>query len=179
MTHTYQIAVVRGDGIDDYIQGAFTTGGAMAQPFTIFVVAMLDAAFVNNGTPAVLLDDSDAVDRVIVYKYEVPNPDAWAIIAGAGAPVVGNAADSNWNSWAAVLNGATSQFWLNGISENSGNAGPNDLDGLTVLDRQPTGRPWKGDITEIILYDANLSDADKNTVGQYLATRYALAYTDI
>ena len=37
----------------------------------------------------------------------------------------------------------------------------------------------KGDMTEILLYDANLSNSDKNQVGAYLATRYALSYTDI
>jgi hypothetical protein len=35
------------------------------------------------------------------------------------------------------------------------------------------------DMVELIAYDANLSDADKNQVGQYLATRYGLSWTSI
>nr|NIQ88590.1 hypothetical protein [Deltaproteobacteria bacterium] len=85
----------------------------------------------------------------------------------------------DWNTWTCLLNGASSQFWHNGTSQASGNAGANDLDGITVGDRQPTGFPWTGDITEIITYRGGLPDADKNQVGRYLADRYGLSYTDI
>ena len=78
-----------------------------------------------------------------------------------------------------LFNGAGSQFWHNGISEAAGNAGVRVFDGLVIFASNAFTAPWKGDATEIILYDANLSDADKNQVGQYLATRYGLAYTDI
>ena len=53
------------------------------------------------------------------------------------------------------------------------------MNGLTLGANYLGGAQMLGYIAEIIIYDANLSDADKNEVGNYLATRYALAYTDI
>ena len=170
--------VIRLDGINDYLVGAFTTGGAMNQPNTYFVVVQLDAAVVNNGLDCFLLDGDDAVNRHIVMKNKAGAPDRWDTYAGVA--LVGGDADANWNVWTALYNGATSQFWLNGISEaGPANAGAQNPDGIAVGAQSSGATAWKGDITEIILYDANLSDADKNQVGAYLATRYALAYTDI
>nr|NIQ88693.1 hypothetical protein [Deltaproteobacteria bacterium] len=84
--------VIRFDGIDDLLVGAFTNGGAMAQPFTVFIVAQLDSSVVDDGVPAVLLDDSDPTNRVIIYKYEAPNPDAWTVYAQS--VLTGNDANS-------------------------------------------------------------------------------------
>ena len=35
------------------------------------------------------------------------------------------------------------------------------------------------DIYEVLIYDSNLSNADKNEVGNYLATKYTLSWTAI
>ena len=170
--------VVRGDGIDDYLQGAFTTGGAMNQPNTIIAVAKLDAAAVNDNNGHAICDGDDAGNRNILGVYQAAAPDKWQIYAGAN--LVGNNDDSDFRIWTAGFNGASSQLWHNGVSEaGPGNAGAMAIDGLTLFDGHAGGAPWKGDIAEIIMYDANLSDADKNQVGRYLAARYGLSYTDI
>ena len=65
------------------------------------------------------------------------------------------------------------------MSDVAGNFGAGADDGLTIGAAQAGSVNWDGDICEIILYGANLSDSDKNQVGQYLATRYGLSYTDI
>ena len=41
--------VIRFDGSDDYLQGAFTTGGSISQANTIFIVSKLDTSAVNDG----------------------------------------------------------------------------------------------------------------------------------
>jgi len=170
--------VVRFDGIDDYLQGTFTTGGNMLQPNTMILVAALDAAAVNDGVNHKITDGIALDSRAVTGQTATPNPDAWYIYSGAA--LNGNASDSNWHIWTALYAGVTSQLWINGIS-NAGpaNAGVHTLTGLTVGTAYDGANPWDGDITEVILYNANLSDADKNTVGQYLATRYSLTYTDI
>ena len=86
---------------------------------------------------------------------------------------------SDWNIWTILYNGASCQFWHNGVSEVSGNAGANGIDGVTIGADIAGSDCWDGDIVEIIHYDADLSDADKNQVGNYLATRYGLTYTSI
>ena len=175
----YGHPVVRCDGIDDDLQDAFTTGGAMNQPGTTFAVAAHDAATVDDDTSNVLLDGDDGVNRQLVVKNAAAGvADDWRV--NAGISVLGGDADSNWNIWTILFNGATSQFWLNGVSEGGpGASGVQAIDGLTVFSRNDGANNWDGDLVEIILYDANLSDADKNQVGAYLATRYGLSYTDI
>lgn len=170
--------VVRGDGANDYLQGAFTNGGAMAQPNTIFAVAALDAAAVNDNAANTICDGDDIANRHILGTRSIPNPDEWFIYAGSNLD--GGVADSNWNIWTALFNGATSRFWHNGVAKcAAGAGGAQVIDGLTLFSQQQIAFHWNGDITEILIYDANLSDADKNQVGAYLATRYAIAYTDI
>jgi hypothetical protein len=170
--------VVRFDAIDDYLQGAFTTGGSMAQPNTLFAVAKLDNALIDDNVSRYLLDGDDAANRQALYKSFSTTPDSWAMYFGAAA-ISGTAGDANWNIWTAVANGAASQFWHNGISEAIGNSGAHAMDGLTLGTRYDGTGPWGGDVVEVILYEQNLSNADKNQVGQYLAARYALTYTDI
>lgn len=169
--------VVRCDGTNDYVQGAYITGGIMNQPNTAFGVTKLNAGAVNDDTADFFIDGDDATNRHILGKGATPDPDEFLIYAGAA--LYGNVANSNWNIWTALFNGASSQYWLNGVSQAVGNAGAHNPDGLTIGAGYSGGAPWDGDIVEIILYDANLSDADKNQVGQYLATRYGLSYTDI
>ena len=171
--------VIRFDGINDTLSGAFTTGGAMNQPSTVFAVAALDAAAVNDGVSRKIYDSDDAVNRMIAGQYGADNPDSWYLYAGA---VISSAAasNSNWNIWTILYNGASSQFWHNGVSlAGPGNAGAHNADGLTIGGAFDVTAQWDGDITEIIIYDADLSTADDNQVGNYLATRYGLAYTDI
>jgi hypothetical protein len=114
-----------------------------------------------------------------LFVDKAPAPDEWAIYARGAGAVTGSASDANWNIWTVVFNGASSQFWHNGVSEGAGNPGTDSQDGLHVFCHWNQANFWKGDCVEILLYDANLSDADKNQVGNYLATRYALAYADI
>lgn len=169
--------VILFDGIDDYLRGAFTTGGALSQPFTVFIVAKLDALAVNDGSNRFVFDGDDGVNRALGGTNATPNPDTWRI--SAGASVNGSASDSNWNMWLCLFNGASSQFWHNGISEASGNAGGNVIDGLTMGNGATGGVPWLGPVIECVIYDSNLSNADKNEVGNYLATRYGLSWTAI
>jgi hypothetical protein len=168
--------VLRFDGTNDYLQGAFTGGGGMSQPLMCFMVAKLKTSAVNDDQPYNALDGDDATHRCLLSKYESPDPDEWRI--NAGGSVTGNTADSDWNIWS-VLFAPTSQFWLNGASEGSGSAGGQAPDGLTVGTSIGLVGFWLGDIAEIVLYDSNLSTADKNQVGKYLGKKYGITYTNI
>lgn len=169
--------VVSSDGIDDWIRGAFTSGGALTQPYTFFAIAALDAAVLNDSITRTITGGDDAANQAMLMKNGSPAPDKWSIYTSVA--LVGSSADSDWNIWTALFNGASSQFWHNGVSEASGDAGSQNPDGLTIAAHQAGGYNWRGEIAEIIIYDANLSDADKNQVGQYLADRYGLGYADI
>jgi len=150
------------DGTSDYLQGAFTVGGAVNQPGGTFAVAQLDATVINNNVTAFINDGDDVVNRWFLVKSATgPLPDKWSI--GAAIELQGpNAADANWKVWSALLNGAASQFWLNGVSEVAGNAGIAAIDGLTVgAPFTAAGTWWKGNITSIVIYAPSLSDAQR------------------
>jgi hypothetical protein len=167
--------VARFDGSADFLSGAYTNAGALTQPFTIFAVAALDAAAVNDGNLRTIVDGDDITNRALVRQDLTASPDDWAIYAGT-LITSGDATDSNWTIFTALFNGASSQLWEDGTSILSGDAGAQDPDGLTVGAKYDgTAAWWDGDIAEIIVYDANLGAADRSTVQQYLADKYGIS----
>jgi len=164
---------LRFDGSNDYLQGAFTTGGALTQPFTLLAVAELTS---TGSVYRYITDGDDASNRMVSGQRDDGD---WWIYPGSPA-LAGDPSDTNWNIWTVVYNGLSSQIWLNGVSEVSGEAGTDEADGLTVGGSY-TGAAswWLGDIAEIIIYDSELNTADKNEVGNYMADRYNLSYSDI
>ena len=165
--------VLRFNGITTNLQGAFTTGGAIAQPFTVFVVAKLDASAVDDDDYYYLTDGDDVANRMVLMKTKqgAPLQDRWLV--SAGTSLNGKPADANWNIWAAVFNGASSRFWLNNVAEcSTGNAGAQAPDGITI-GAAPTGvYAWKGDIVEIRVYNEEFSDADREGIVRDLAGYY-------
>ena len=161
------------DGTNDYLQGAYTNGGALSQPFSVYVLAQLDATVVNDGSLHTVVDGDDATNRMRLFQRNVGPPTNWSLYAGAA--LGGGASDANWNIWAILLNGASSQFWANAASEASGNAGAHNADGLVVGARNDGGESWKGYIGPIIVADPAHSDAQR-VVMQNAINAYWAAY---
>lgn len=160
----------------DYLKGTFA-GGLLAQPFMIFAVAQLSTP--NDNANRNLVDGDDSTNRIYIYQRSGATPDDWSIYAGTANVSDGNS-DSAWHIFSALYNGASSQLWLSGVSSaGPGNPGANGVDGITVGARNDGSAGWKGYIVRALIYPANLSNADKNQVGQYLATKYGLTWTDI
>jgi hypothetical protein len=175
---TYKTGVLNGEPVfrfdgGDWLGGAYNN--ALSQPITVFAVAALDSA--NDDVGRNIIDGDDSTNRMALFERRINNPDTWSIYAGS--ILDGGASDANWNIWTALFNGASSQFWLGGNSEASGNAGSDDPDGLRLGTYDGAAGLWDGDIAEILIYNSNLSTADKNEVAQYLADKYDLSYTDI
>lgn len=170
--------VIRFDG-GDCLQGAFTNGGALAQPFTILAVAKMDATIVNDGAMHQLYDGDDGTNRMAIYQDSSTTPDQWALYAGAVLGS-GDATDANWHILLAVFNNTSSGLWADGTALAAGAGGTQNPDGLTLGANNNQGSSyWKGDIAEVLIYDEDLATADKNQVAQYLATRYGLTWTAI
>ena len=169
---------IRFDGLTDYLQGAFATGGALAQPFTIFVMAKLDPLAVDDNITRELIDGDDAVNRMLLRTVSTTIPDCWSLYFGV--LLNGTPANSDWNLWSVLANGAATQFWHNGISEaGPGYAGIHRPDGMTVGARWSGGpAAWYGDVAEILIYAGQLDITDFNLVGGYFAWRYSHVYTD-
>jgi hypothetical protein len=168
--------VIRVDGIDDFLQGPFTSGGTLAQPLTYFVVTKLAPASVNNSLNNEIVCGSGG-DYTILGKYGGASPDGWFI--NAGSRVDGNPADSDWHIWDATFNGASSKLWKDGALELAGNPGAKGLDGLTFAAYSSGAHYWNGDTTELLFYPGALSTPDLNQVAAYLAARYGLSWIPI
>jgi len=149
---------------DDYLQGAFTTGGALSQPFGVFVAAALAADDENSDdADRYMMDGDDGTNRMIVRKWTTPDPDAFNLYAGNNL-TSSNAADDNWNIWSVLFSGASSQFWINGVSQASGDAGTNNPDGITIGSKWDGLLPWLGTIGSIVICDPSLSDAARQSM---------------
>ncbi len=168
--------VVRFDGSDHFLTGPFTTGGNLTQPYTALYVAKLATGLATDGTYHLLLDGNDVTNT---GRFGKNASDKWYIQNGATS-LSGGDADESWNIWTTLANGLTSQLWKNGMSQNSGDAGTDHIDGLTIGGRYDgAASNWADDVVEVIYYHANLDTDDKNQVGRYLADRYGISYTDI
>lgn len=147
----------RFNGLRHFLRGTFTLGGALSQPFSTYLVAALDAVAVDTGTK-VLADGS--TDQGMSHRQRAQaGADTWSWWAGSF--VDGGASDSNWNLWACLWNGASSQFWHNNVSEGTGNAGAYNPVGVTVGADRTGANWWDGAIVCAVIADPAHTDLQR------------------
>ena len=152
-------AVVRFDNSDDAMA---TPLSISAVPFTIFAVYRTNDVTVRNARA-------------------VAGSNNWLLGPYGGVYLFFNGASVN-NSTALgynqtkihVATQATgdAEGFLNGTS--TGTNANNNAPGTIGLGAYTHGQPLSGDIMEVIIYDSSLSDADRISVEQYLATKYGV-----
>ena len=158
------------DGTNDWLQGAFTQ---LSQPYNVIAVAQLDATVVNNNTSTHIIDGNDAVNRAILFQRSTPTPDSWAF--NAGTSIDNGNSDSNWNLWYVLFNGASSDLRINGASVAAGDAGAQNLDGITIGSKNDgTSNYWKGYINELLIYDPSLSTANRTLLEAYINSKWSI-----
>lgn len=147
----------------DWLQVA-AFAAALPQPISMWIVQKYASG------SYLLSDGGDAVPRVLV------NAGVWQINAGSslntGAP------NTNPNIHLIVWNGTSSEHWRNGILLGSGNTSTSAFDGFTLAARNDGVAPEVAKITEVIMYSAVSSTADRNVVQNYLANKYAISVTE-
>lgn len=157
------------DGISDYLVNAFTQ---LSQPYNVIIVAQMNASIVNNGVSAYLFDGNDVTNRNLIFKDASGTPDCWSIYAGT--PIQDGDCNSNWNVYFTLFSGVSSDLRINGTSVVSGDAGSNNLDGITIAcNYLTTSIFFKGYIAEILIYDPSISDANRSLLENYLNTKWA------
>jgi hypothetical protein len=66
--------------------------------------------------------------------------------------------------------------WQNGreLARRSTNISPRNLETAWVVGQQGNiqGEYWKGELAELIVFDRELTDAEREAVGRYLQSRY-------
>ena len=155
-------AGARLDGVNHFLSGAYTTGGALSQPFSIYALASLDATYVNDNAGHMLVDGDDTTNRATLFENQGTNPDSFALYAGT--VLSDNAADAVLRLWSALFNGASSALWLNAVLAASGNANTRNPDGITIGRYSGGGYLWKGDIMSVVVADPSHSDAQRGAM---------------
>lgn len=152
-----------------WLQGAFTVGGALSQPISLFVVAKLNTANVDDDADYYLLYSDDATNQMYFRKRGIVAPiaDLWAF--HIGSILQGNDADDDWHVWSALGNGASSEFWIDGVSQTTGDAGAHNPDGLTWGAFRTGASNWPGDIASIVICDPSVNDAGRNAIQTAMA----------
>lgn len=99
------------------------------------------------------------------------------IFAGASRTYPGQqpAADT-YTLFTTVFDGANSYLNLDGIDLAVGNTGTDPMNGFALGNSPPNsfGRPLRGEIAEVLVYDGLLTDEERNMVGTWLELRYGL-----
>lgn len=155
-------SVVRFDGTNDSM---VNTSVSVAQPNTVFLVAKRTTSAAQDA----FFDGSTT--RQAFYTESTTN---LKFFAGSDIDT-GDAPGTAWRYYSVVVNGASSEIWMDGVSVWSGNPGANTLAGLLVGVDGGAGTYFlDGDIAELIMYDSALGTSDRENVEDYLKSKYGL-----
>lgn len=126
----------------------------IAQPLTIVVVGKWDLP--SDGNQYRFQDGG-----VFLRKFTDNNNQL-----RAGSNVVGSAADSDWHVYIYVVDGSSSEIFIDGVSDATGNAGSNSL---TELNIGGSNSQLDGGIAAFMVYPVALSSGDISTLSSYLS----------
>lgn len=167
------LPVVRFDGADDQIDN---TSFSLAQPYTIFIVAVKNETVGASG-PGTLVDSTTSGNQSAFYFGDGTTTSEPVKVANGGTAITG-AAQGNGVAklFAAVINGAASSLYVNNGSATTGSPGSNGLSGLRVggLRGAPVvGNYWlKGDVALVALWNRALDVSEL----AYLQAGYGKKY---
>ena len=156
--------ILRFNGSSNYMKVLFSE--VYSQPTTLFHVHKINTANTNQFI----------IDRHSSFHYLFFKGNASASVAMNAGSSLESTLDVpyNYHLFSNVFNGASSQFFINNILVSSGNTGNNSVNGLTLGARYSNNNFAAVDFAEIIFYNSLLSDPQRQSVENYLITKYAL-----
>lgn len=136
-----------------------------AQPFTAFVVTRNDDTAVVKW---ILTGSTTTANRALIRTNasEIQAIDMGTVLSG------GTMSTTLLGVSTSVINSTTSQLFLNGSSQGSGDAGANNLQDIRIGANHAAANGWSGDIAEIIIYNSVLSTANRELVEAYLKNKW-------
>lgn len=145
------------------------TGMSLAQPVTVFAVAVLSS---YNSTQGYNVFGSSGSFRAV---YHIANNSEWSMFAGSA--LAGGTAGNATMLICAQFNGASSFARLNGTQIMSGNAGSAGISSNFVIGAANTSgnlNPWSGDIGELLVFPSALDSGQCDGVEEYLRSKWTL-----
>jgi len=163
--------IIRFDGSNDVLIRSTYTGGAITQQVYTFIVCKMPST--ANGVYGWVYD-SDASSRhtFIVNSISSPNHQIYA-----GTALTGTSVDStNFKLYSLLFNGSSSTLRRAKTNILSGNAGTANMNGIWLgSDNGGTTYNSNVEIAEILIYDAILSDTDRDNIESYLTNKWGLS----
>lgn len=156
--------VVRYDGADDFHQGTFTT---ISQPNETFLVAA--ARSTATGNNEVLLDGGSRLEQSL---YQTGSGDwTWR----SGTANTDGTADTSFHLYDLQWDGASSVYRIDGTQIGTGDAGTNNLTGLTLGAFAASAFSYGPyDIAEVFNYSNALSTSERGSLESYVETEYGI-----
>ncbi|MDP8930472.1 MAG: LamG domain-containing protein, partial [Actinomycetota bacterium] len=143
-----------------------------AQPNTVFIVAKPDVLPSVLATTLVAFDGVASTRRWAVYAEQATNE--WRAYAGAALNSTDVITAGQWYRIAVVFEGTTSDIVVDDAPAVRGSAGTHPVTAIRVGAHYDGTLGWDGNIAEVLVYDARVSDADIASIQQYLQDKWAL-----
>ena len=152
---------------ETYLQSA--AFGVLTEPNTVFVVYKNTGAL--NAAQCVFDGGGGALDRdAFIMKNS-----KWNIFGSAY--LADGASDNNDNIHVGLFNGASSEYWINGVSVVSGDAGTGIIEELVIGGLNANTYNVDAEIMEVIVFGADISDVDRDKITGYLANKWSITAT--
>jgi Rib/alpha/Esp surface antigen-like repeat protein len=153
-------SAIRFDGTNDLLRVASFNQN---QPMSAFIVWKANGTGIQFAFGGI-----DATNRLSLYY----SGGSIAMLGGGGI-LYNKSAPFNYTLNSALFNRNTSSLYDASVAKATGDVGANVLTGLNIGTAHNTTNFLNGDIAEIILYDKNVTTAERQNVERYLRTKYA------
>ncbi|MDC3284937.1 LamG domain-containing protein, partial [Flavobacteriaceae bacterium] len=152
------------DGTDDRLENSSLTTG---QPFSVFAVIKDD---ISSGSFRTWWSGDSGGNRSFLQNNNGNIRTMWA-----DSNVSNGSSTTNNEIWTAEFNGSSSVLYVDGTAGTTGNVGDNSINGFWIGEENGSSEPnWNGLIGEILIFDAILSEADRQKIEGYLAHKWGL-----
>ncbi len=156
-------------GTNDRLNNVLFNQGLLAIPNTVFIVCIFNSSVALD----VIMDSYSAANRRLMYV--AGDGVGFAIFAGSNAVDGGTIVNTTPYIWTAVFNRTSSYSRVDRAqitSLPSADTGTETFGSIRLGCRYDASRFFEGYISEVIVYSSSLSDADIETVENYLYEKW-------
>ena len=167
-------AVVKFDGVGDYLQRTTFTAGAITGEATSFIV--FKSPTDGGGTAGTYIMDGGGSGNRTFFTSRTLAENDWQYPGGTGGTT-----DFGVDHICTILwkNATSSYLRIDGVDVLTGTAVAATWNGITLADHYTLGDPSSTDdldeeIAEVLVYDTELSTGDRDSVETYLANKWGI-----
>ena len=174
---TFRAALANGDpAVDfdgnDYIWAAnsVTEFSVITAPRTIISVSRPVSA--NGGY---IFDSSSVAGRTALLTGELATPSQWVLFPGTTPTTLGGTVfEGGVTMTTCTVSAGAQSIHVNGVLKGTATSVMQNMSGAMLGSRYNLANPLTGSISEVLIFDKALTDAERIAVEGYLAQKYAL-----